>query len=158
MILQKLKTLHTILGTKDFVLTGSLALAYHGLLEFSEAKDLDIILIKPDETAKKVLKNLTEANPSPKHKEGSPVSYSFIIESVKIDVWVVDSYPTERLIRTEDDIRISTIKEIVKAKKSYNRSKDWVQLMQLSRKIFNPNEFSGLVDSISNFSDEYPDA
>lgn len=156
-MLQKLKTLHTILGSNGFILTGSTALAYHGLLEISEAKDLDILLVKPDQGALDVLNKLQAANPSAKFREGGPVKYSFIYEDVKVDVWILDSHEDSTFTCTPDGIRIASIRSIVNAKKHIGRSKDWIHLMQLANKIFDKNQFDSALSQISNHSESYTD-
>lgn len=153
--LEKLKTLHTILGTNNFILTGTTALAYHGLLDFSEAKDLDILLINPSDGAKEVLSNLQKANPSPKFKEGGSVTHSFFYEGVKVDVWILASHEDTEYIQTKEGIKLASIRWIVKAKEMIGRSKDWIQLMQLSRKIFDQNKFNNQLPQITNHSEDY---
>lgn len=153
-MLEKLKTLHTLLGPEGFILTGSTALAYHGLLQFDEAKDLDIILVTPNEAAIAILDKFQAASPSPKFKVGGCVNYSFIFEGVKVDIWIVGSI-NETKCFNEDGIRIATIRHIVAAKQNIGRSKDWIQLMQLANKIFDKKAFEGQLSSIGNHSNDY---
>lgn len=157
LLLQKLRTLKTLLGKEELILTGSLALAYHGLLDFSEANDLDLIVVNPSTTALDVLNKFQAENPSKKWKEGSPVTYSFILETLKIDVWVATNFEDSKYLVTEDGVKIASIKHIVKAKKSYNRPKDYIQLMNLANKIFNEQEFKQNLSSINTSTDEYPE-
>jgi hypothetical protein len=154
-MLQKLKTLHTILGSAGFILTGSAALAYHGLITFEEVKDLDILLVTPDQSAIDVLDRLQLANPSLKYRVGGPVTYSFIYEGVKVDIWVINSQEDKISCLTQDGIRLASIKSIVNAKINIGRSKDWIHLMQLGRRIFNPVTFNSVLPLISNHSEGY---
>lgn len=154
-MLEKLKTLQILLGKEDLVLTGSTALAYHGLLDFTEAKDLDLCLINPSAGAKDILDKLQEANPSKKHWDGSPVNYSFIYEGVKVDIWITSAHEENNYVFNADGVKIASIRQIVKAKIGYNRSKDWIQLMQLSGKIFDPAKFKSILPTLSNHSEEY---
>lgn len=152
--LEKLKTLHTILGAETFILTGTTALAYHGLMNFESAKDLDILLIKPTPAAIEVLKSFQSANPSSKFKQGGPVDYSFYYEGVKIDVWILLTYQDGHWTLTQDGIRLASIQSIVDAKIKIGRAKDWIQLMQLSKKIFNPSDFNNILPSLSTRGDD----
>ena len=153
-MIEKLISLHTVLGKEAFTLTGSTALAYHGLIDFEDAKDLDIRLFNPSKTTIEVLDRLQSANPNPKFKIGGRVNYSFIYEDVKVDIWIVDidescdSY-------TKDGIRLASIKSIVKAKLEIGRSKDWIHLMQLAKKIYDPIKFEEQLSSINNHSESY---
>ena len=153
-MLEKLKTLKTILPAKEFILTGSTALAYHGLAELTASKDLDIILVEPADSAKEILERLQKENPNPKFTGKGTLAYSFIYEGVKVDIWVA-KVDAENLLSTPDGIKVSCIKSIVQAKKSYNRPKDWIQLMQLSSKIFDGKLFESQISSIIT-DDEYP--
>lgn len=155
-MITKLKTLQTILGVEGFVLTGSLALMYHGLIDESRVNDIDLILVNPSENARAVLDNLQAAEPSPKFRPGGPVNYSFFYEGVKIDIWVQDRYEEERVVMTEEGIRLANVKHIVQAKKSINRPKDWVNLMQIAKRIYDPVEFEKVLPSITEFEGYTP--
>lgn len=152
-MLEKLKTLKTILPANEFILTGSTALAYHGLAELSASKDLDIILVDPSDSAKEILDRLQKENPNPKFTGKGTLTYSFIYEGIKVDIWVA-KVDAKNLLSTPDGIKVSCIQSIVKAKKSYNRPKDWVQLMQLASKIFDGKLFESQLSSIVT-DDEY---
>lgn len=157
-MLQKLKTLQTLLGAKDLILTGSTALAYHGLLEFTESNDLDLILVNPTATEEEILKRLQDAEPSPKHRTGSPVNYSFLYEGVKVDIWVQSAHKEKEYTFNSDGVKISSVKHIVEAKVGYNRPKDWLQLMQLSAKIFDPEKFKKVLPTVKTSDNSgYPD-
>lgn len=157
MKIEKLKTLKALLGAKEVILTGSLALAYHGLLELTDCKDLDILVLNPSDTTTEVLKRLQTESPSPKFVEGGPVNYSFFYEEIKVDVWVITAHEDKEYLTTKDGIQIASIKSIVKAKLSYNRTKDWVQLMQLAKKIYDPAKFASALDGIiTDAGNDYP--
>jgi hypothetical protein len=158
-MLEKLKTLQTLLGKEDLVLTGSTALAFHGLMNMSDAHDLDLVLVNGSDLAVGVLDKLQAANPSKKHHAQSPVDYSFIYEGVKVDIWHLKAHGEKNYLLTSDGIKVSSISSIVKAKKSYNRPKDWVQLMQLSAKIFDNTEFTKVLHTVKTVDDsEYPES
>lgn len=152
-MLEKLKTLQTLLGKEDLVLTGSTALSFHGLMEMANAKDLDLILVNASASAIEILDKLQAANPSKKHHAGSPVNYSFIYEGVKVDIWLTKSHETTPYLSTPDGIKVSSVASIIKAKKSYNRPKDWIQLMQLASKIFDKIEFDKVLPNVKTDSD-----
>lgn len=148
-MLQKLKTLQTILGSDNFILTGSTALAFHGLANMGECNDLDLIIVNPSATALDVLTKLQLANPSKKHSDTSPVNYSFLYEGVKVDIWVVQSFDDANPTFTKDGVQLANIASIVKSKLSYGRPKDWIQLMKLSKKIYNADLFESKLETIS---------
>lgn len=151
-MIEKLKTLKTSLGEARVILTGSMALVYHGLHLGKLPQDLDVILVKPSATAKAVLESHQKANPSKRWKEGSPVTYSFMYNGVKIDIWVVEDYAdAKNSCFTSDGIELASIEDIVAAKKSYNRPKDHIQLMQLSRRIFNEESFRSKLNDINTY-------
>jgi hypothetical protein len=157
MKIEKLKQLNALLG-QEIIITGSTALAYHGLLTMDEAKDLDVLILKPTETTKEVLARLQKAEPSAKFKEGGMIAHSFIYDGVKVDVWFIADHEDKQYLVTEDGVKVASINSIVKAKRSYNRSKDWIQLMQLARKIYSEPEFLTVLPSISNHSEDYNEA
>lgn len=154
-MLEKLKTLKTILPAKEFILTGSTAIAYHGLANLTESKDLDIILVDPSDSAKEILDRLQKENPNPKFTGKGTLTYSFIYEGIKVDVWVA-KVDAKNLLSTPDGIKVSCIESIVNAKKSYNRAKDWIQLMKIAAKIFDGKLFESKISSIST-DDDYPE-
>lgn len=155
MIIEKLKTLKTLLSSNELILTGSTALAYHGLLKMDEAKDLDLLILNPSDTTKEVLNRLQADYPSSKWREGSPVSHSFIYEGVKVDVWFLTCHEDAEYLTTSDGVQVSSIGAIVNAKLSIGRSKDWIQLMQLSKRIFDPAKFEAQLPNIANHSEDY---
>jgi hypothetical protein len=154
-MIQKLITLKTLLGSKNLILTGSTALAYHGLLDMTEANDLDIVITSPTATETEILNRLQSESPSKKFVPGGVVNYSFLFEGVKVDVWTVDKHPDSEFLQTKDGVQVASIRSIVNAKLGYGRSKDWIQLMQLSKRIFDEDKFKKELPSISNHNEEY---
>lgn len=151
--IKKLKTLKTILGTDNLILTGSVALAHYGLVHPSKVDDLDVLLLTPTPTQIEVLNNLQKSNPNPKFFDAGSLSYSFIYDGVKIDIWIVsDISESDSLVTNQGGIKVASVPSIVKAKVSYNRPKDWVQLQQIAKLIFNPLDFSVALDSINTQS------
>lgn len=146
MMIKKAKTLQTILGEEGFILTGSLALKYHELTD--NASDIDILLVKPSGDAIAVLDRLQNANPSPKHRPGSPVDYSFYYESVKVDVWLLSDFDEKPILQTEEGVRVSSVRAIIRAKKAIGRPKDWINLMNMSRLIYSPSEFEEVLPTL----------
>ncbi len=139
---ETVKHFQTILGCDKFIVTGSLALAYHGFRV--SVKDLDIILVRPTEEANALLKKLKEDNPipfKPIYPEDNPVSFMF--EDQVIDVFIAsENEPTELMA---EGFYIARIDHIIKAKKRQNRPKDWIQLLQMSSQFSTPAEFGKFV-------------
>lgn len=137
-----IKQLKTLLPCEQFVVTGSYALSKFGLS--TKVGDLDIILVNPTEEALNILKRMTTEFPA-KTKFGSEEKgYIFMMNETKVDVFIQkECEATEIMV---DGVLFATVSHIVKAKKSINRMKDWVQLRKLSRLIFKPEEFNEFLD------------
>jgi len=91
-----IKKLQVLLPCEKFIVTGSTALYYYGLVD--KSGDLDIILCKPKEETIELLKRLQENYPAKtKPIEGySSVSYIFMEGEVKVDIFIKqDIIPTE---------------------------------------------------------------
>lgn len=155
--IETLKKLKVLLGNDKIIITGSTALALHGLTKLADAKDLDLLVYKPSDASIEVLNRLQKDKPNKKLKEGNSLKYSFFYEDVKVDIWSLDAEITDYLITT-DGIQVSGVLDIVKAKLSYNRPKDWIQLMKLSKLFFSQDKFDGALSSIpTDDVDEYDD-
>lgn len=141
---EKIKFLKTLLECEQFVVTGSQALVLMGLAE--SAADLDIILINPTPATKDVLVRLAEQYPAPTKFEYVDKGIIFMHEGVKIDVFFLDK-KIETSIQTNYGVDLNPINKIVLAKKTYNRTKDWLQLRNLSRKILSNEEFNSFLNS-----------
>lgn len=151
--LQKLKVL---LGKNQLIITGSTALALHGLGKLTDAKDLDLVLVKPDDASKEVLSRLQNDKPNKKIKQGGSLTYSFFYEDVKVDIWAVDTHDGQ-LLTTVDGVQVASIESIIQAKLSYNRPKDWLQLMKLSKLFYSAEKMDAAISSINTEDDEYPE-
>jgi len=147
-----LKKLKPLLGDDKIVITGSTALELHGFE--TTANDIDLVIANISEISKGVLDRLQKENPSKKFKEGGSVNYSFIYEGIKIDVWLVSSDNSNLQV---DGFYVASVKDIVAAKLSYNRPKDWVQLMKLSKQFFDQSKFDGALSSIGTDDEDYPE-
>jgi hypothetical protein len=156
-MITKVKTLQTALSAEDFILTGSMALMYHGLVEKAKVNDIDLILVNPSESARAVLDSLQAANPSPKFRPGGPVNYSFFYEGTKVDVWIKNQREEGEIIMTKEGVQLSSVKHIAQAKKNISRPKDWISLMQIAKQIYDPAEFEKILPNIS-LSGEYTSA
>ena len=122
-----IKNLHTLLLCDQFIVTGSAALHYMGLVD--NPSDLDIILVSPTDEAKNILERLQRDNPA-KTKPSRNVSYIFMQDGVKVDIFIEKATIDTEL--TVDGVQISKIDRIINQKKKANRLKDWAQLKHLS--------------------------
>ena len=137
----------TLLPCEQFYVTGSTALAYHGLVELNSATDLDIILVNPTEAAKELLSRLQTANPAHTKPGGkAEVNYIFKHEDVKVDIFV-QAEKVDGLLSC-DGIQFSSVKHIVAAKKRINRMKDFIQLRNLSRLFFKNEETETYLNNV----------
>lgn len=124
-----IKNLHTLLPCDQFIVTGSAALHYMGLVD--TPSDLDIILVSPTDEAKNILERLQRDNPAKtKPFSGGNVSYIFMQDGVKVDIFIEKATIDTEL--TVDGVQISKIDRIINQKKKTNRLKDWAQLKHLS--------------------------
>ena len=123
----------TLLTGEKFYVTGSLAMAYIGLCEFNVVNDLDIVIVNPTDECVNILNRLVEEHPSKITSSPGSKLRMFMHDKTKIDVFLVKE--TSRTIPSGDGFDISTIECIVKAKKSYNRLKDWTQLWNIGQKF-----------------------
>ena len=139
--LQIIKHYQTIFSCDQFILTGSTALKFHGLVD--SASDIDIILINPSEDCKTILEKLQEKS-NKKNTYGGSVAYMFDHEGVKIDIFIET---TKIDCCSYEGVFISTIKKIVEAKKKIGRTKDFAQLRKIASSILTEKELMTFIDS-----------
>lgn len=139
-----IKHLQTLLPCDQFIVTGSTALHYMGLVD--KPSDLDIILINPTDEAKNILERLQRDNPAKtKPISGGNVSYIFMQDEIKVDIFIEKAN-----INTElniDGVLLNRIDRIIDRKKSAGRLKDWMQLRFLSRKFYQESDFEKHISS-----------
>ena len=139
--LQIIKHYQTIFACDQFILTGSTALKFHGLVDSSS--DIDIILINPTEDCKTILEKLQEKS-NKKNTYGGSVAYMFEHEGVKIDIFIET---TKTDCCSYEGIFINPIKKIVEAKKKIARTKDFAQLRKIASSILTEKELMSYLDS-----------
>jgi hypothetical protein len=140
---ETIKQLHALLPCKQFVVTGSTALQFLGLVESSS--DLDIILVDASEETKNICVRLQNDCPAKSKPEGGEVVYIFMYNNIKVDIFLLNKeIPTELKV---DGFLVADLKTIVSAKMRFARTKDWVQLRKLSRFFFKQEKFDEYVDS-----------
>lgn len=163
--------LKTMLAADRFILTGSYALAKYGLRSNMDINDIDIILIKPTigtcETINRFMKEFpakstAKIKPIPIPNEVEPLMPAgtkpykssvqpsclmaiFMFDRFKIDIYIQEYF--DEPILNIDGIEHTTIPHIVKAKQSYGRMKDWLQLREMSRVFFKPEEFTNILNN-----------
>ena len=139
--LEIIKHYQTIFTCDQFILTGSTALKFHGLVDSSS--DIDIILINPSDECKTILEKLQEkSNKKPTY--GGSVAYMFEYEGVKIDIFIQH----EKIdCCSYEGVFIDPIKKIVEAKKKMARTKDFAQLRKIASSIFTEKELMSYLDS-----------
>lgn len=140
---ETIKQLQTLLPCKQFVVTGSTALQFHGLVEASS--DLDIILVDAPEETKRICDRLQSECPAKSKPAGGEVNYIFMYNNFKVDIFLLkEEVPTELKV---DKFFIADLKTIVSAKMRFARIKDWLQLRSLSRFFFEQESFDKWLDS-----------
>jgi predicted nucleotidyltransferase len=132
-----------IIKAEKFILTGSTVLHLHGLLK-KEPKDIDIIVVNPDQLSIEILKRLQETtNPNFNHYDGT--MFQIKHEATKVDFFIVNELK-EKTLELKDGIEMSLVMPIIKAKKSYSRDKDVLDLMSMAKNIYSNNELNLYVD------------
>jgi len=132
--------LKLILPCEQFIITGSYALVLYGIIKLSDTNDIDIILVNPEPSTIEMLKKFMEKYPAKTSpNETSSVKYIFMFDDIKIDVF----FETKKIITglVTENYTISSVNDIVQAKKSYNRPKDWMQLRYISRLFWTEKDF-----------------
>lgn len=142
---ETLKKLRTLLPCEKFVITGSTALCKYGLM--NSIGDIDIILVNPTEEAINVVNKLQIDFPASKipSPDAKTLLGIFMWDIYKIDVFQSKNEPSIHI----DDFDYSLIPNIVKAKQSYNRLKDWVQLRSISRIFSKEENFINFINNIN---------
>lgn len=129
LVIKNLKTKQTNLS---YSITGSSVFAILGIRPWDTVKDIDIILYNPTEEILSLLGIISAANNTYPNK--SLISIDYINNSnkpIKIDIFISnpDLEPTTKIFYREHPI--TKIPEILKAKKSYNRDKDKLDIMNI---------------------------
>lgn len=139
--LEIIKHFQTILSCDQFILTGSTALKFHGLVDSSS--DIDIILINPSEECKTILEKLQEKSNKKTTYDGS-VAYMFEHDGVKFDIFIQH----EKIdCCSYEGVFIKPIYSIVAAKKKIARTKDFAQLRKIASSILTEKELMSYLDS-----------
>lgn len=126
-VIRNLKTKQTNLS---YSITGSSVFAILGIRPWDTVKDIDIILYNPTEEILSLLGIISDANNT--YPSKSLISIDYINNSnkpIKIFISNPDLEPTTKIFYREHPI--TKIPEILKAKKSYNRDKDKLDIMNI---------------------------
>lgn len=138
-VIRNLKTKQTNLS---YSITGSSVFAILGIRPWDTVKDIDIILYNPTKEILSLLDiisaAITHANNT--YPSKSLISIDYINNSnkpIKIDIFIStpDLEPTTKIFYREHPI--TKIPEILKAKKSYNRNKDKLDIMNIIKFFLN---------------------
>ena len=139
--LEIIKHYQTIFSCDQFILTGSTALKFHGLVDSSS--DIDIILINPSKECITILEKLQEKSNKKPTYNGS-VGYMFEHDGVKIDIF----FQHEKIdCCSYEGVFIKPINKIVEAKKKIARTKDFAQLRKIASSILTEKELMSYLDS-----------
>lgn len=131
---QKIKVataLKKILNAEQFIVTGSVALAYQGLADPDQCHDLDIIAYNPSN----MTFLLARTNNSGDDYDGSDL-YIFKYDDVEVNVFVEHTpIPVRDFSQSANGLHYSTVMPILKAKTMYGREKDYKQIMAVAARI-----------------------
>lgn len=116
-----------------FIITGSLALYYHGLI-LPNPKDVDLIMLGLNDKGKAVLSNLQKQR-NPDYPE-SETLYSISYKGIDVDIFLNRIASDSNFLYTVDMIRVDTIQNVIKAKQRINRTKDTQAIDNLRYQIF----------------------
>jgi hypothetical protein len=165
-------TLKIMLPAIDFIVTGSFVLAKYGLVPWDKVIDLDIILVRPENFTIELLNRFMKDNPAPstaklrtnpipiieetkeKVLKSSPFLQAiFMFDHIKVDIFIEPNFSEPTLL--VENIKYTTIPHIIAAKKSYGRMKDWLQCRDMSKILFEQQEFVNLLNT--NWKDSLKD-
>ena len=135
----------TLLPCEQFIVTGSYSFMIMGLTQ--KAEDIDIVLVNPTSEAISILDRLQESEESKHLKNeyaGAKRVYRIMHNSIKVDVFI-DSVKME-CFELANGLLISTIPLTIKAKKSYSRLKDWLQLRTYAEIFYKQSEFDAFLE------------
>ena len=139
--LEIIKHYQTILFCEQFILTGSTALQFHGLVETSS--DVDIILVNPTEECKNLLEKLQVKSDFQDIYKGR-LAYMFEHDGTKIDIFIETSKLT---CPSYEGVFINPVNRIIAAKKKSARLKDFAQLRKIASSILTDKELMSYIDS-----------
>lgn len=129
----------------QFIITGSLALYFHGFDVYP--KDVDLIIKNPDNAAKMYLNSLVKENPAFSHIKDTykvvfDAEYQFFIEKIRVDIFTkyTNRNRNKSFLRTIDGVRINTLQNIFYAKDMLGRDKDIEALARYKDYLFNIEE------------------
>lgn len=136
-VIRNLKTKQTNLS---YSITGSSVFAILGIRPRDTVKDIDIILYNPTKETLSLLDSISTTTSNNNYPTKSLISINYINNSnkpIKIDFFISDpdleSIP--KIFYKEHPI--IKIPEILKAKKSYNRDKDKLDIMNIVKFFLN---------------------
>jgi len=136
LVIKNLKTKQTNL---NYSITGSSVFAILGIRPWDTVKDIDIILYNPTKETLSLLDSISTITSNNNYPTKSLISINYINnlnKPIKIDFFISDpdleSIP--KIFYKEHPI--IKIPEILKAKKSYNRDKDKLDIMRISLSFF----------------------
>lgn len=140
--LEIIKHYQTILSCDQFILTGSTALQYYGLVD--KSSDIDIILVNPTEECKALLERLEEKSDLQNNYKGT-LAYKFKHEDTKIDIFF--EFSTVPSCTSYEGVFLNPINRIIIAKKISARLKDFAQLRKMAMSILSDKELYDFLDS-----------
>lgn len=136
-VIRNLKTKQTNLS---YSITGPSVFAILGIRPWDTVKDIDIILYNPTKETLSLLDSISTTTSNNTYPSKSLISIDYINNSnkpIKIDIFISDpdleSIP--KIFYKEHPI--IKIPEILKAKKSYNRDKDKLDIMNIVKFFLN---------------------
>lgn len=133
-----------LLLCKDFIVTGSYALRELGLT--GSVKDLDIILVAPDESSIESLKRLAEPHDPLSGYPPREDHYRVIFNGLKVDFFIRKEPCL--YIALGSGLKIAYPKSIVQAKKKYGSIKHVLQLKAISEIFYTPNDLKVVLDAM----------
>jgi hypothetical protein len=138
-----IKHFQTILICEQFILTGSTALKYLGLVD--KSNDIDIILVNPSSECLEILKKLElEYTGKSKQEQYSDSPIQIMYGGIKLDFFI----HTEKIdCCTYKGIDLNPIKSIILAKKNMSRMKDLKLLLSIANSIITENEVLNIIKS-----------
>lgn len=128
------KELKELMKAEQFVVTGSVALAYQGLIDPEKCHDVDILVYNPCGAGLAYLmENGTGINYGDEEEDQL---FIFKRDGVEVNIWVfMQPISVREFTQSASGLHYSTVMRILMAKSHFGRDKDYKQIMAVAERI-----------------------
>jgi hypothetical protein len=136
--MQKLEQFTNLFKQERYIITGSLALFFQGLIsDIGKLNDIDIIMINPSKESIDILNRLKTKEPNPNYPNSNYYKIK-ISGDIVFDVWTETTFNEKTVFEKIGDsyLEICTPIPIIKGKANFNRPKDWAAIASMKKTMF----------------------